>query len=268
VLICAFSMGAEPELSETVARVAAVERALPWFWSPGTEGLADIPYTYDALLSRRVTDRRGRDVPGVSGTLGGWRTVKLERIPLDFGAFMKCLAADGTSPCSDEWNQEIERQTKRRDALTAADRTRIDANREERRERRRKFWDAFPTAMRFQSTGPNQIRFSPQRTTNGAMLTAVEGVLWFDPSTAEITRMQYDLLRDLDEPFLRYPKGTRFEVALARAADRHYLPERILVRNHSAKTGNVEEHTTELSNFRRFESESKIEFGDPKEVKK
>jgi hypothetical protein len=267
MLLTASSIGAGPEIGQTVAQVAAVERRLPWFWSPATEGLTDIPYTYEALLTRRVT-HNGKGVPGNPGTLAGWRTVKFERIPLDFGAFMKCLAADGASPCSSEWNQEFDRQAQRREALAAEDRARIEAAREERRERRRKFWDEFPSAMRFQSASPNQLRFSPVRKASGGMLTAIEGVFTFEPSTFEITGMQYDLLRDLDEPFLRYPKGTHFEVALARAADRHYLPERVLVRQRAVKSGNMEERITDLSNFRRFASESKIEFGDPKEVKK
>ena len=80
--------------------------------------------------------------------------------------------------------------------------------------------------------------------------------------------MEYDLVRDLDEPFLRFPKGTRFEITLTQAADQHYLPQRVFDRHRVVKTGNVEERTTAMSQFRRFESQSKIEFGDPKEGKK
>jgi hypothetical protein len=94
---------------------------LPWFGSPATEGLADIPRTYEVWMTRRVTTRGKEMAPAK------WRTLRLERILLDFGSFLRCLEADGKSPCSDDWNQELERQTKKRHALSDEDRARIEA---------------------------------------------------------------------------------------------------------------------------------------------
>jgi hypothetical protein len=251
---------AQTDVSATVARIAAVERKLPWLWSPATEGLADIAYTYEVEETRRVTDRGGKVLPGEPGTLGGWRQLRMERIPLEFGAFLKCRESDGMSPCSDAWIQELERQTKNVAAMTAEDRARSDARREQRRERRRAFWDAFPTAMKFESVGPDQVRFSPKG--GSGMLAAIRGSLWFDTSTGEVTRMEYELTRDLDEPFLRYPKGSRFHIVLAKSADDHYAPERIVERFLNVKTKHFEDRTTTFLNYRRFNTESKIDFGD------
>jgi hypothetical protein len=264
---------AGPTTEDTAETIASTERRLPWFWSSMTEGLTDIPYTYEMLMTRRVIVR-GRDLAPKSGSvLGNWRTLRLERIPLEFGSFMRCLSESGKSPCSDEWNQELERQGKKRDALTAEDRARIEATREQRRERRRGFWDDFPAALRFESSGRDELRFSPrpgykpQRSVHDGMLTAISGSLHFDASTGEITRMEYDLVRDVDEPFLRYLKGAHFEIVLMQA-DQHYVPQRIRDRYRVPKSDRVEDRVTEFSNFRRFDTESKIDFGDPKEVKK
>ena len=182
---------------------------------------------------------------------------------------MRCLSVDGASPCPDAWNAEFERQVKRRDALSTEERSRIDAGREERRQRRRSFWGAFPSAFHFETSAPDQLRFSPLPRTqrppgeHDALLTALDGRLTFDPATGEITRLEYDLRRDVDEPFLRLPKGSRFEIELTRAAGEHFLPLRILTRRPAGKSGQVEERITEFAKFRKFDSESKIDFKDP-----
>jgi len=224
------------------------------------EGIADIPYTYEVAETRRVTDRGGKVLPGAPGSLGGWRQLRMERIPLEFGSFLKCKESDGMTPCSDAWIQELERQTKKVAAMTAEDRARSEASREQRRERRRAFWDAFPTAMKFESVGSDQVRFAPKG--GSGMLGAIRASLWLDTSTGEVTRMEYELTRDLDEPFLRYPKGSQFNIVLARSADDHYAPERIAVRFLNLKTKHIEERTTTFLNYRRFQTESKIDFGD------
>ncbi len=262
----------EPSLSETVARIAAAERRLPWLWSPSVESLSDTPYTYKVLMTRRVT-RGGKELRPAKASAGvlTWNTLQLERIPLDWGSFMRCVSVDGSSPCREEWNQEFDRQVKNRDTLTPEDRRRIDVTREERRERRRAFWDDFAAAYRFVSDGPNQLHFSPapgrkpEHSRQDGMLTALNGRLTFDPANYEIVRLEYDLLRDVDEPFVRLPKGSHFEIDLTQALDGHYLPQRIYTRRQTGKAKEVEERTTTFSDFRRFASDSKLEFGDPKE---
>jgi hypothetical protein len=280
-LLLAFSIvtcgiaAADPAVADIVARIAGVERRLPWVWSPAAEGLADIAYTYEVRMTRRVLTRGGQEIPPTAGGgLSQWRALQLERIPLDWGSFMRCVSENGTSPCSNEWVQEFERQTRLRDKLTPEDRARIDATREERRQRRRAFWDDFASALRIENSGANQLRFSPlpgykaRPGTSNGMLTAISGQLWFDPSTHEITRLEYDLLRDADEPFLRLPKGSHFGIELTKLAGKHYLPLRISVRQKRGKAGEIEEKTTGFSQFRLFESESKIQFIDPKDAGK
>ena len=169
------------------------------------------------------------------------------------------MTENGKSPCSDEWNREFERQVKARDDLSAEQRARIDAARQERRERRRAFWRDFPSAFRFQLTGENELRFSPQGASADGMLSAIQGRLWFDASTYEITRLEYELTRDVSEPFLRFPKGTHFAITLARSEDRHYLPATMLVRQ-PGKNGRSEEKRTSYSEFRRFQADSAMRF--------
>ncbi len=247
VLIAAHAAVAA-DVADTVRKISQVEHGLPWFWSRTAEGLADIPYTYEQHLSRVVKG----NYP--IGGLAGWRTLHLERIPLDWGSFMRCLSQDGRSPCSDEWNQELERQASRRDNFTSEERARIDRTRAERRERRVAFWDSFPTALKF-SAALNEIRFSPAKS-GPTLLGAMSGRLWFDPASGRITRLEYDLLRDVDDVFGRLSKGSRFEIVLELSGEGDYLPRRILTRRPG------EEHTMEFSNFRRFDSKTTIRFGD------
>ncbi len=272
----ALAIRAADPIDAIVLHVASTQESLPWVWSSTAEGLADIPYTYQVRLTRRVLARNGKEAlpsPGAS-PLAAWRDLQLERIPLDWGSFLRCLAENGKSPCSAEWNGELDRQVKRRDQLSVEDRTRIDADREERRRRRQAFWRDFPSAFRFQIVEGDQVRFvpagnfQPRNTNAGGMLTAIQGRLWFDASTHEITRLEYDLVRAVGEPFIRLPKGTHFEIALAKSADGHYLPERMFVRRPTGKSGQIEETTAFYSQFRRFRSESNIEFGDPKDSAK
>jgi hypothetical protein len=261
----------DPAVSDTVARISAAERRLPWFWSPTAEGLSDTPYTYQVVMTRRIL-RGGREVlqgKTAPGALN-FRTLQLERIPLDWGAFMRCLSVDDASPCREEWNREFDRQVKSRDSLGPEVRQRIDGVREERRQRRRAFWDDFPLAYRFVPDGANQLRFSPvpghkpKHSRQDGMLTALSGRLTFDPATGEIVRFEYDFLRDVNEPFVRLPKGAHFEVELTRVLDGHYFPQRIFTRQQSGKAKAIEERTDVFSNFRRFASDSKLEFGEPK----
>jgi hypothetical protein len=97
------------------------------------------------------------------------------------------------------------------------------------------------------------------------LLTAMNGRLRFDAVTMEIVHFECTLTRDVTDPFLRFPKGTRFEIDLTKAVDQHYFPVRSFVGARRGKSGETDETTTEYSNFRLFKSESKIEFGDPNE---
>ena len=260
-------IAADPATAERVAAVAQVQRKLPWFWSAALEGIADIPYTYEVRISRRILTGRGKEIPPNSSAsaLANWRTLQLERIPLDWGAFLRCVSQDGASRCSKEWDEELERQTKRRDDLSPDERARIDRTREERRQRRRDFWDRFPAAFDFSPAAEGQLRFSPLprgKDSGASLLGAVKGAFWFDLSTNEIIRMEYELVRDVDDLLLRRQRGARFQIELSKSADERYLPRRIWTRQKRGKADEFEESASEYSKFRRFGSESSIKFGD------
>src|SRR5262249_29186323 len=168
-----------PAADDPAVKIAAAERRLPWLWSPSVEGMADIPYTYESRMTRRLRTRGGKEIPATPGADGlvNWRSLQLERIPLDFGAQLRCISQDGSSPCSSEWIRELERQHKSRDSLTAEDRVRINRTRQERRQRRWDFWDRFPDAFRFEMAAANQLKFSPRPgfKAESTALTAIAG---------------------------------------------------------------------------------------------
>lgn len=124
--------------------------------------------------------------------------------------------------------------------MTAEDRAKIDAGREERRERRREFWFEFPGAMRFEAVGEKELRFWPapgwkaKKGPKDGMLTEVSGRRRFDTATYEVTSLEYDLARDITEPFMKLPKGAHFETELARLADGRYVPSKIAMRRQVA----------------------------------
>ena len=111
--------------------------------------------------------------------------------------------------------------------LSPEERARIDRSRAERRERRVAFWDAFPIALKFTSPAANEIRFSPV-TAGPTLQGAMSGRLWFDPASFRITRLEYDLLRDIDDGFGRVSKGDHFEIVLELSPEGNYLPRRLL----------------------------------------
>ncbi len=100
-IVCAWAAGAaDSGAASRAAAVAQTERELPWFWSPSAEGLTDISYTYEQYTSRRTLDRHGNELPPdpKGSRLTNWRTLRLERIPLEFGAFLRCVSQDEVVP--------------------------------------------------------------------------------------------------------------------------------------------------------------------------
>jgi hypothetical protein len=258
--------GQEPAIDGVVRKIAEVEAKSPWFWSPPFE--ANVPYTYEWLSTRRFLDGRGRDVlpkPNRNG-LESWRTVRLERIALDWGSHFRCLMEDGKAPCSQDWIQELERQAERRTGLTAEDKVRIEGIHKERRERRRTFWEGFPTAFRFERVSPNEIRFEPSKSfgsakaKDGSLLARITGRFRYDPETWKITRIEYEVTSETGEPSL--PKGTWVEVTLVRQVDGVYLPSGYSTRRKLPKGGLTEVRVSEFSNYRRFTADTEVRF-DP-----
>jgi hypothetical protein len=252
-------------LADAVRKVCEAGKQGAWFWGPPFDGVADIPYTYEHLIQRRILNRRGREVspPSNAGGLEGWRSVRLERIALDWGSHFRCLMQDGKSPCSQEWIAELERQHARRSSLTAEDKARIDRSREARRERVRAFWTGLADSFVFERVSASELRFHPRlayrpEPQSSPLLGRIAGRLWYDPATHEPTRLEYEVVGETGDGAL--PKGMRVEVRLIRIAEGRYVPGRYFVGRPLSKGGLFEERTTECSNYRRFSSESDVRF--------
>lgn len=197
-----------------VARlVAEAQRKQPWYWSETMEGLVALPYTFEILLTRAKAGKAGLD---------RGRSLRLEKIALDFGSHQRCLALDGKSPCPDVWIRELEAQAERRLKLTTEDRARIDEANRAKAAKRGEWWDTFAASHRFELPAPNTLRF------RGAW----NGELQFDPATKRIVRLRYE----------------GFECETMTLPDGAIVPRRFAARG----------RTTELSNFRRFTAEVTI----------
>jgi len=110
--------------------------------------------------------------------------------------------------------------------------------------------------------GPAQVHFTPTskyRPQPGSdLLAKIKGDFWFDPRTFEITRMQYDVLEDIGS-VVRLRKGSSFSITLAENADHRYLPTKVTIIHKLAK-GGVEDHATDFTNYRRFTTDSSVQF--------
>ena len=191
-----------------VARlVAEAQRNQPWYWSETMEGLTAAPYTYEILMTRAKAGKHGLD---------RWRSLRLEKIALDFGSHQRCLALDGKSPCPEVWTRELEAQAARRSKLSAEDRARIDETNRAKAAKRGEWWETFVASHRFELRAPETLRFRGEW----------NGELRFDPSTKRILWLRYE--------------GFACETMI--------LPDGVVVPRRMVARG----RTTELSNFRRF----------------
>jgi hypothetical protein len=209
VLIIGLSLAtaAGSEDPAAVARlVAEAQRQAPWYWSSTMEGLAALPYTYEILIARPKAGK---------GELNRWRSLRLEKITLDFGSHQRCLAEDN-KPCSQAWTRELDAQAERRSKLTVEDRTRIDETNRVKAVKRAEWWNTFAASHRFELRLPDTLRFRGEW----------NGELKFDPATKRIVRLRYE----------------GFECETMTLPDGATVPRRIVAR----------ERATELSNFRRF----------------
>jgi hypothetical protein len=273
-----FVLADDTQATEVVRRVVGAQKHLPWFWSPPTEGLADIDYTYEIKHSRRVLDHRGKEVlpqKVKGGFCRPWRSVHMERIALDEGSYYRCLMQDGISPCSEELMQALERDTHKRENFTPEEKAKVRRIREERYRSSQLFWTEFPKALRFEQIGLNGVRFvpsdkyQPQHDSRTAALAEMAGQFWFDPLTYEITRMEYEMLGDVDTPVVPLSKGMSFSIELARSvADGPLLPTRVSIRRKVSKGRRTEDSSSDLFNFRRFAVESEVWFIETDEADK
>jgi hypothetical protein len=234
---------AQDDAAAVARRIADMQLALPWFFAPPWEGLADLPYTYAIKETRVVTDRSGKP-----HTL----TLDMERVPLAGGSYYRCVAQNGKSPCAAEIVDAFERDSHWAETAGDAQKAKAKAAREDRLRRRTAFWTEFPAAFAFERVGSTQLRFRPNRKyrarSDAARLLRIEGDLWFDPQSFAITRIEY-----------RSEDVGAIAVVLADLADHHYLPVSATERRAPAK-GKTETSTMEFARYQRFTTDSSVQF--------
>ncbi|MFN7934616.1 MAG: hypothetical protein U0R19_14900 [Bryobacteraceae bacterium] len=247
--VCAVGMA---QIHETVVRVAETQAMLPWFWSPPLEGFREIPYTFQSANLYRVRDARGKDKrPPL--------TLLLERTAVIGGIFNRCLAQNGTSPCSAEMLEVYKAGNEKAGAFPPEEKAAL-------RQRRRDFWREFPEAFRFEAIGTNGFRFRPagkqhsQADSPAGLLGNMQGEVRFDPRTYEITLFEYEVLHNVTIPGRQLPKTAKYSITLSKSVDGHYLPERLFFDVPRGKDRVME--WNEYSKYRRFAVESEIQFGD------
>lgn len=177
------------------------------------EGLTALPYTYEFLMTRTKAGKEG---------LNRWRSLRLEKIALDFGSHQRCLALDGKSPCPDAWTRELEAQAERRANLPPEERARIDETNRAKAAKRGEWWETFVATHRFEWKAPDTLRIRGDW----------NGELQFDPSTKRIRHLRYE----------------GFECETMTLPDGAVVPRRFVTPGRA----------TELSKFRRFSAEVTI----------
>ena len=261
VVLCQSLSGisTDDDASLIAQKVAETEGRLPWFWCPPMDGLGDIPYTFELTEAKQLMDRSGKAArPGTS--------LKIERIPIAGGSYSRCLMQNGKVPCSDEVVNAVELDSRKAANFSAEEKEKAKAAGESRRARRRAFWADFPAAFRFQRAGSAQISFTPtgkyrpRREPDTELLARIKGEFWYDPSTFEVTRMEYQMLGDA-ETVGRLYKGSSYSVTLTKLLDDHYLPVKGEIRRVLPK-GGIEDSVLEVVNYRRFTTDSSVQFVD------
>ena len=192
--------------------------------------------------------------------------MQLEKIPLIDGRYYRCLKQNGESPCAPEIVSALEQDSKRAASFTPEEKAKAAAAREGRSIRRHAFWTDFPNAFRFQQAGPDHLLFAPlaayrpQRDPDTSFLRKIEGELWYNPQTYEITRMDYRMLADSEDSY-KLTKGSSFSVTLAEMTDRHYFPLKTTEKRVMPK-GEIDTTQMEFANFKSFATDSSITFID------
>lgn len=232
----------------TAEKIAATQREQPWFWSPPQEGLAEIPYTYEARVVRRLLDARGGERKGKLP----YRELRLEHTVVDGYTRPRCVTQDG-QPCAGWLARALAADVERKDGFTAAEAARVQAIQQQRRAYRSEFWANFASVFRFEPAAPvapGRLRFGgPWR-----------GTLRYDPDTYRLLAIEYEVVEAnaSGPPLTALPRGTSFAVELAAQPDGQWLPVRIVQRK--PEEGGFSETVTYFSHYRRFAAHSQIRF--------
>ena len=130
--------------------------------------------------------------------------------------------------------------------------------------------EAFLRAFRFELREIDHIHFAPtgtykHRDVNDAeIFEKIEGDLWFDLQTHEISRLEFELKEDIGNFIGKLYKGSQFSIDLKKAIDNRYLPSVWSVRmNQRMLTSKgAEETEVRYFNYRKFGSTVTLVFGD------
>lgn len=163
-----------------------------------------------------------------------------------------------------------------RQHLATLDKQRLSDSRAQGTEGRRRMWEEFLRAFRFERMA-NRMRdgrtaavvlFTPRRgyAPNGAVdaeiFPNIKGELWIDESDLEIVRLSYEFVADSPEFMSLGPvrRKTRYSMDLTESIDGEWLPVRaeaeLFRRNGSSESH--DSYSVEFSRYRKFDVNAKI----------
>jgi hypothetical protein len=216
------------------------------------------------LIERRRIDSRGQEVfpPKLkSGHYKQSRSLHLEHIPLEggWGSETRCIDMD-----------QLKCPPGSFDVPPQKDPEKLRQARANRREKRIALWDEFLRAFRFELVEPNHVHFKPTGTykhrgsDDSAIFEKIEGDFWFDQTTNEISKMQYELIADVCNLVSKLYQGTGFTAELTKSIDNHYLPSVLSLRmsRRMLTSRGAEESEVRYFNYRKFETSVTFTFGN------
>ena len=255
-----------PPALETIQKIAEVQKKLPWFFTPFPEGIRDLPYAYEYTFRKRSLNSKGAEVFPSKSKTGHYkqaRSMHFEQIPLKsgYGWTTRCIEQDDLACTTQEgWN--VPPQKNPADFRKAQ---------EKRRQERVALWNEFLRAFRFELSGPVRVRFTPTgkykhgSVKDSELFEILQGELWFDPATYEITHLQFELIKDAGNLFAKYYKGTTYTIDLTKAIDNRYVPASwsLKINKRMLTKKGFEETEFKYFNYRKFETSSTITFEGP-----
>jgi len=250
--------------ADVMRAVAEVEKHLPWFWTPWPEGIRDVPYAYEYELKKRKLNSKGQEEfpPKLKdGHYKQARSLHLEHTPTEsgWGWVTRCISQDGLECGPYEFDVPPEK-----------DPVKLSQSREKRRQQRIAMWDEFLRAFHFELREKDHIHFAPtgiykhRGVKDAEIFEKVEGDLWFDLQTHEISRMDFELKEDIGNLVGKLYKGSHFSIELAMAIDKRYLPVvwSLRMNQRMLTSKGAEETEVRYFNYRKFGSTVTLVFGD------
>lgn len=250
--------------TDVMRAIAEVEKHLPWFWTPWPEGIRDVPYAYEYELKKRNLNAKGQEEfpPRLKdGRYKQSRSLRLEHTPTEggWGWVTRCISQDGLVCGPGEF-----------EVPPGQDPVKLTQAREKRRQQRIAMWDEFLRAFRFELTEKDHIHFAPTGTykhrgvNDAEIFEKIEGDLWFDLQTREISGMEFELKEDIGNLVGKLYKGSHFSIELTKAIDNLYLPAvwSLRMNQRMLTSKGAEETEVRYFNYRKFGSTVTLIFGD------